>query len=303
MEIIDSVRINFSPDQLFLLNICLAFLMFGIALDIRLQDFRDIFRQPKAPFVGLFSQLILLPILTLFLIYLFAPPASIALGMILISVCPGGNVSNFMVHLAGANTALSVMLTSIVTLGAVVVTPISFSFWSDLIPGAAKLQQSISVSPFDMIKTIVLLIFLPLVAGMSCNHYLPKLTAKVRRPIRILSIVIFMSFVIVAMYSNYDNIIKYVSLVFLIVLVHNTLGFLMGYGFARLNRLSKRDARAVSIETGIQNSGLALILIFNFFNGIGGMAMIAAWWGIWHLISGFGLASWWASRSKKTPSS
>ncbi|MEM9920040.1 MAG: bile acid:sodium symporter family protein [Bacteroidota bacterium] len=296
MELIDSIRINFSPDQLFLLNICLAFLMFGVALDIKVQDFRDIFKQPRAPFVGLFSQLILLPILTIVLVYLFAPPASIALGMILISVCPGGNVSNFMVHIAGANTALSVMLTSIVTLGAVVITPFSFTFWSELIPGATKLQQSIAVNPTDMVRTIILLIFLPLIAGMALNHFLPKLTEKIRKPIRTLSIAIFLGFVVAAMYSNYDNIINYVGLVFFIVLIHNTLGFLLGYSFARLNKLNRRDARAVSIETGIQNSGLALILIFNFFNGIGGMAMIAAWWGIWHLISGFGLASWWARR-------
>ena len=294
MDKLDAVAINFNPDQLFVLNICLAILMFGVALDIRVSDFKYILRHPKAPLVGLISQLILLPILTLLLIYLFRPPTSLALGMVLVGVCPGGNVSNFMVHLSKANAALSVCLTSIVTLAAIVVTPLSFSFWSSFIPDMNAIQQTIHVSPIDMLKTIVTLILIPLVIGMWLNHYRPQFTSRIKRPIRILSIILFLGFVLVAISKNYDNIVNYLGVVFFIVLVHNSLGFLLGYIFARLNKLPKYDARSISIETGIQNSGLALILIFNFFNGLGGMAMIAAWWGIWHLIAGFALASWWS---------
>ena len=126
MDNLDAIVINFSEDQLTILNICLAFLMFGVALDIKISDFKEIFRQPKAPIVGLISQLVLLPLLTLALIYILKPPTSLALGMVLIGVCPGGNVSNFAVHLAGANAALSVMLTSIVTLSAIFITPFYF---------------------------------------------------------------------------------------------------------------------------------------------------------------------------------
>jgi len=293
MENIDAVRINFNPDQLLVLNLCLAFLMFGVALNIKLVDFRDIFRSPKAPIVGLVSQWILLPILTLALAMLFHPAPSIALGMILIGVCPGGNVSNFMVHLAKANAALSVMLTSISTLAAVVVTPLAFTFWSDFIPGTEHLKEVIYVDPQKMVITIIQLVFVPLVIGMAVNHYFPNLTKKIERPVRILSIVIFFSFVLFAAIGNWDNIANYLHIVFWIVLVHNTLGLTLGYSVARLSKLPQNDRRAISIETGIQNSGLGLILIFNFFDGIGGMAMIAAWWGIWHLISGFFLAMWW----------
>ncbi len=294
METLDAVRINFNPDQLFVLNICLAILMFGVALDIRMSDFRYVIRHPKAPIVGLISQLLLLPLLTLLLIYLFAPPLSLALGMVLVGVCPGGNVSNFMVHMARANAALSVSLTSIVTLGAIVITPLSFAFWSSMIPGSEGTQQELYVHPMDMVKTIVTLILIPLIAGMWLNQFRPGFTEKIKKPIRILSIVLFLGFVIAAIASNFENIVQYLGVVFFIVLVHNSLGFLLGYTFARLNRLPLYDARAISIETGIQNSGLALILIFNFFGGLGGMAMIAAWWGIWHLIAGFALASWWS---------
>lgn len=297
METIDAVRINFNPEQLTLLNICLAFLMFGVALDIKVSDFRYIVRHPKMALVGLSSQLLLLPVLTILLARFFDPPASIALGMVLIASCPGGNVSNFMVHLSKANAALSVMLTSITTISAVVLTPLAFSFWSGFIPGTAALRERIYVDPFDMVLTIIQLIFLPLIAGMFINHRFEQIASKIRKPIKIFSILIFLSFVVFAMIGNYQNIIDHVGKVFMIVLVHNSLGFLLGYSWAKLFKLRSNDARAISIETGIQNSGLGLILIFNFFDGIGGMAMITAWWGIWHLISGFLLAMWWSRKA------
>ena len=298
MEAIDLVKINFSPDQLILLNVCLAFLMFGVALDIRLSDLKRVFTQPKAGAVGLTCQLLLLPILTVGMVYLFRPPTSMALGMILIGVCPGGNVSNFAVHLSGANAALSVSLTSIVTLGAIVITPLAFYFWSGFVPGIDVLPQNLSVNPIDMFKTVFVLILVPLSIGVYINMQHENFANKIKRPIRILSILIFLSFVVFASLGNWDNIMAHIGKVFLIVLVHNSLALMMGYGVARLARLPAYDARAISIETGIQNSGLALILIFNFFDGLGGLAMIAAWWGIWHLISAFALASWWGRGSR-----
>lgn len=296
MEAIDSIRINFNPDQLILLNICLAFLMFGVALDIKISDFKYILKKPKIALIGLSSQLLLLPILTVLLARFFDPPSSVALGMVLIAACPGGNVSNFMVHLSKANAALSVMLTAITTISAVILTPIAFNFWSGFIPGTEALRATISVDTFDMIKTIIQLIFIPLILGMYINHQYESFAGKIRKGVKVFSILIFLSFVVFAMIGNYENIIDHVGKVFWIVLVHNSLGFLLGYSWSRLFKLKKRDARAISIETGIQNSGLGLILIFNFFDGIGGMAMITAWWGIWHLVSGFTLAMFWQRR-------
>ena len=267
--------------------------MFGVALDIRLSDFARIIKNPKAPLVGLCSEYLLLPILTLILIAIFKPAPSIALGMVLISTCPGGSVSNFMVHMSKGNAALSVMLTSITTLGAIVITPIAFAFWSAQVESTEALRSTISVEARDMFSTIVQLVFIPVSIGMFVNHRFPKLTAKIERPVSLLSILIFLGFVVFAIAGNFENIKNYLYLVFLVVLVHNGLSLAMGYGFARMWRLSKRDSRAVSIETGIQNTGLGLILVFNFFDGLGGMAMILAWWGIWHLISGFILSLWW----------
>lgn len=297
MENIDAIQINFSPDQLLLLNVCLAFIMYGVALDIKFSDFKYLVDHPKAIVVGLCAQLILLPLLTYAIILLFEPATSIALGMILIGVCPGGNVSNFATHLAKANVALSVSLTSFVTLGAIILTPLSFTFWSGHIPNTANLAQNIYVSPVNMANTIITLIALPLFFGMWTTYKFPSFSLKIKGTIRKLSILIFILFVLFAVVGNFQNIIDHLGKVFFLVLIHNSLALSMGYYFARINQLSHKDAQAISIETGIQNSGLALILIFNFFDGMGGMAMIAAWWGIWHLISGFTLATWWNFRN------
>lgn len=296
MENIDLIHINFNQNQLTLLNICLAFIMFGIALDIRLSDFGRLIKQPKTPLIGLISEYILLPILTIILVYAFRPPTSIALGMVLIAVCPGGSVSNFMVHLSKGNAALSVMLTSVTTLGAIIVTPLAFAFWTSFIPNIGDFEQNIHVGVWDMVKTIVQLVFIPVAIGMFVNYKFPVTTKKIERPIQILSMVIFFCFVIFAIRGNYQNIINYVYIVFWIVLVHNGLSLLMGYVFAKLNKQAELDARAIAIETGIQNTGLGLILVFNFFDGIGGMAFIVAWWGVWHLISGCGLAFYWRNK-------
>lgn len=294
MQDIDLHSFEFNTDQLFLLNICLAFLMFAVALDIKISDFKKVLQHPKAALVGLTSQLILLPLLSVAMVYVFRPASSIALGMMLIAACPGGNVSNYAVHLSKGNTALSILLTSITTVSAIVLTPLAFGLWSQLIPEANNISISVEVS--QMIQTIFLLIFVPLSLGMASNHFLPKLTEKINKPVKALAMIIFISFAVVAIYTKFDDLRAYVHWVFLIVLVHNALALMMGYGFARINKLDEYTCRSVSIETGIQNTGLALILIFNFFEGLGGMAIIAAWWGIWHLISGFALATYWGRR-------
>ncbi len=294
MENIDDIRINFNPDQLLILNLCLGFLMFGVALDLRPDQFWSLLQKPRKPLIGLFSQWVLLPVLTLGLIVLFRPAPSLALGMLLVSVCPGGNVSNFAVHLAGANAALSVMMTTVSTLGAVVLTPFLFVQLAPLVLGGGGNVQAISVPFLDIVSTIVQLVLIPLLLGMALNHRFPEVTEKIRKPVRYFSLAIFVGFVLVALYSNYENISRYLKIVFLLVLVHNAAALLCGYWFAKLNGLVRYDARAISIETGIQNSGLGLILIFNFFDGLGGMALIAAWWGIWHLISVFFLSILWS---------
>ncbi len=298
MEIIDTIRINFDDSALKIMNLSLAFMMFGVALDMSLKDFKRIVEFPKAVMIGLSSQLILLPIATLIFLYFWDPWVSISLGLVLVSVCPGGNVSNFAVHLAKGNAALSVTMTSVVTLSAIVITPTMFAFWAGFVPEADEILKKIHLDPVRIILIIVQLIFIPLVLGMAASHYFPKIIAKIKKPIKTLSIIIFAAFIIGSLLGNYENIINHLHYVFLIVIVHNIMAFIIGYFWASAWKLEERDRRAISIETGIQNAGLGLILIFNFFDGIGGMTLVAAWWGIWDLISSFSLSLFW---SRKMP--
>jgi len=267
MEAIDLIKINFDESKLVLLNWCLGFLMFGVALDIQLKDFKELLKSPKVTIVALTSQLFLLPLLTLSLVFILNPGPSLALGMILLGVCPGGNVSNYMVHIAKANTALSVTLTSITTLSAIIITPLAFWFWMSFLDIPESMAQEIKVDPLQMFKTISLLIALPLFLGLGARHYFSDFVVKIKKGVGIASMLIFLSFVVFAILGNLENIQNHVVKVFWIVLFHNALGFLMGFGWAQIMGLKDRDVQTVSIETGIQNSGLGLILIFNFFGG------------------------------------
>ena len=299
MEDIDKLVINFDEGQLLLLNICLGFLMFGIALDLSLKDFKKVLQEPKGIMVGLTSQLILLPLFTLLLIYIMQPSFSIQLGMLLVASCPGGNVSNYMVHRAAGNTALSITMTSIVTLAAVVITPLSFWAWTNILNTPPDFATDISVNFLKMVKIIIQIIVIPLAIGMLISHRLPRIKDIIIKPIKIFSLLLLIGIIIFALIGNTNIIKSHLGSVFFLVLIHNGLAYVLGYQFARSFKLDIRDRRAISIETGIQNSGLGLILIFNYFAGLGGMALVAAWWGVWDIISGFLLANYWSHSKTK----
>ena len=296
MQSVDAVQIQFSPEALVVLNGILALLMFSIALDIRIADFRQLFVQPKAAVVGLFSQYIYLPVLTLILIYLLIEHPSIALGMVLLAVCPGGSVSNYATYLARANTALSVMLTAITTLAAAIVTPLAFAFWQGWLPDEMQRQISLSLNFWDMAITVFFLVLVPVITGVALNEYKASIANRLRKPFKILSGGIFILFVIGAVYSNLAELKEYLHTIFFTTLLHNGLALLGGYWIARGAGLGEMNRRTVSLETGLQNSGLGMTLVFTFFPEYGGMALVLAWWGVWHLISGFSLAWVWGQR-------
>lgn len=292
----DEVTLNFNSEGLLLLNFLLGFIMFGVALDLKIEDFKRVLLNPKASIIGLISQWVILPIITIFLIYVFDPQPSIALGMILVACCPGGNISNFISKLSGGNAALSVSLTALTTSAAIFMTPFSFAFWASFISSTDGLMSNISLNIWDMLSTIIYLIVIPVVVGVAFARYKPTIANKIRKPINVLSIVIFAAFVVVAFMKNADYFVEYIHLIFIIVLFHNGLAFLSGYLMGKAAGLEESERKAISIETGIQNSGLGLVLIFNFFDGIGGMAIVAGWWGIWHIIAGLIIAAIWSNK-------
>jgi bile acid:Na+ symporter, BASS family len=293
---VDEVMLNFDPTSLLILNIAIGLIMFGIALDVRVEDLRSVFAVPKAPLIGLGAQFLLLPAATFALTRIIDPLPSIALGMILVGCCPGGNISNIITHLAKGNTGLSIGMTGVSTMLAAVLTPLNFAFWGSLNPGTREVLRSVALDPLDLAITIALLLAIPVTAGVLLRLHRPGLAARLYKPMRTVSIVFFLGFIAIAFISNIEHFTELLGVVMLAVFLHNAIALSLGYGAAALGRLVERDRRAVSIEVGIQNSALALVLIFGFFGGLGGMALVAAWWGIWHIIAGLTVASVWARR-------
>ena len=293
---IDQVRLNFSPSSLVALNVVLGFVMFGVALDIRGEDFRRVLRSPKGPLIGLTAQFLLLPAFTFLLTRVISPRPSVALGMILVAACPGGNMSNFFTHHAKGNAALSVSMTAVSTVLAIVMTPLNLSFWGALHPSTRAVLEEVHLDPISLLLTVFMILGIPLLLGMAVASRRPRWAERLRRPMKIFSLVAFSVFIVGALAANWTYFLHYVGYVALAVAAHNALGLSLGYGSARLLRASRYDARAISIEVGIQNSALGLVLIFSYFHGLGGMAIVAAWWGVWHLVSGLTLSSYWSRR-------
>ena len=291
VEDIDAVVLNFSSTSLNVLNLVLAIVMFSIALELKPSDFQRLFRAPKALMTGVVSQFILLPALTFCLVLVTNPQPSIALGLILVSACPGGNISNFITHRAGGNSALSVSLTAFSTVAAIFLTPANIAFWGSLYGPTRAILLETAIDPMSVAITVGLLLVLPLCLGMLLNVKRPDITARLRTPLQYVSMGIFITFVVLALASNWQLFLQYATAVAALVFLHNALALAAGYTAATFAGLSAFDRRSITIETGIQNSGLGLILIFGFFNGLGGMAVVAAFWGMWHILSGIFLAS------------
>lgn len=297
---IDTIQINFNETALLIMNIVIGFIMFGVALDLQVSDFKRSLKTPKPALIGLACQFFLLPAITFVLVLIIQPLPSIALGLFLVAACPGGNLSNFLTHLAKGNTPLSISMSAISTVLAIVMTPLNTMFWASLYPPTKEIMTSFSISVGDMFITIFFMLGLPLILGMYIRKIMPTFAARFNQIMMKLSIVIFVLFVIVMVANNFDAFMDNVGAVVWVVIIQNALAISIGYFASRALKVVDRDRRAIAIEVGIQNSGLGLVLIFNFFGGLGGMALVAAFWGIWHIISGLIIATYWSRRAPET---
>jgi BASS family bile acid:Na+ symporter len=291
---LDQANITLSAGALWVLNGALALVMFGIALNLKVSDFRRLFQYPKSVFVGLSAQFILLPFVTFVLVYLIDPQPSVALGMFLVSCCPGGVVSNFYSFLAQGNAALSITLTAIASLSAIAITPLNFAILGSFYEPTANILRTISLSPLEMVHLILLVIGVPIALGIWVNRRWAVFAERISKGFKIGSILFFTFLVVLVLYENRGMFQDYIEYVVGLVILHNLIALSIGYIWGRTWRLSLSDIRSVTIETGIQNSAIALLLILTFFDGLGGMAILAACWGLWHLISGLLVASAWS---------
>lgn len=287
---IDQVRLNFNPQGLLVINAAIGLMMFGVALDLKLEDFKRVVVAPKAPGIGLIAQFILLPAFTFLLTLIIRPHPSMALGMILVAACPGGNLSNIITYLARGNCAVSISMTAVSSAAAIFMTPFNLSLWGRMNPATEAILRQVSLSPQDVFVTIFVILGIPLAAGLTVSRFIPNLADKVRKPFKVFSLGFFILIVCGALAANWQYFLAYVGMVVFAVFLHNLLALNLGYWSGRLFGLAERDCRAVSIEVGIQNSALGLVLVFNFFEGLGGMAILVAWWGIWHIIAGLSAA-------------
>ncbi|HHC79567.1 MAG TPA: bile acid:sodium symporter family protein [Flavobacteriia bacterium] len=299
-KILDNLKLNFDDNGLWALYIALAIIMFGVSLEITTEDFRRLFKNPRLVLIGIFSQFVLFPLITFTLVNIINPTPSIALGMILVAACPGGNISNFLTHLSGGNTALSISLTAFATLVAIIMTPLNLAFWGNLYEPTAQILRTVEMNPFELTKLVTLILGVPLFLGMLYRKYRPTSAVRIAKILKPISVFILMLFIAVAFYNNLDIFTEYIQYVIYLVILHNFLGLLGGFYFAKMMKLSYRNQKTMALETGIQNSGLGLLLVFAFFDGLGGMALCVAFWGIWDILSGLVIASYWSKKSKST---
>ena len=296
---IDAIKINFDTSGLWVLNIAIAIIMFGVALGISIEDFKRLFKNPKILFVGVFSQFFLLPAFTFLAILIIKPHPSFALGMMMIAACPGGNVSNFFSKMAGGNAALSVSLTAFATLICIFMTPFNLQFWGSLYEPTNVILETVELNWVDLLKLVSLILGIPLFFGMLINHYHSVMAEKIEKVLKPLSMLVFIALIFIAFSQNLDVFKNHIHHVAILVIAHNIFAFILGYFTAKSFGLNKQDTKTIAIETGIQNGGLGLLLIFGFFDGLGGMALLAAFWGIWDVFSGILLATYWGRKSQQ----
>ncbi|TDF38242.1 bile acid:sodium symporter family protein [Alteromonadaceae bacterium M269] len=296
----DNVSINFNPESLLILNIILALLMLGVSLSLKVDDFTRVLKKPLAPAIGLLCQFIILPAFTYALTQLLDMAPSIALGMILVSSCPGGVFSNVITFIGKGNVATSVSMTAISSLSAVIMTPFNLTFYASLDPQTSEILSDVGISFSDVFTLIIMVLGLPLATGMYVGHRFPAIERASVKPLRKLSLIVFIGFVFIAFINNANLFAEYWPVFLWLVILHNGCALLLGNLSARLFKLQPDDRRAITFEVGIQNSGLGLVLLFTFMPNIGGAMMITAFWGVWHLVTGSTLAFIW---SRKAPDS
>jgi BASS family bile acid:Na+ symporter len=296
---IDDVVLNFTPGTLIVLNVVLGLIMFGIALDTAPEDFKVVARKPKPFVIAILAQLVILPAVTFALTLILPVTPSMALGMILVACCPPGNISQVLTHRSGGNVALSVSMTAVSNLIYIVVLPLSVAFWGSLHPTARTLLTRVELNPWQMLLDIFLIIGLPFLAGLAIRARFPRFALRVQPFVKWFSLLALVGFIVAALAGNWAYFIAFLGVILVVVAIHDAVALAIGYGTAVVGGLGTRERKAMTFEVGIRNAGLGLGLVFTFFGGLGGMAIVAGWWGIWDIIAGLIVASLWALHTKR----
>lgn len=285
--------------QQLILSLVLATMVFAVALEVKPDDFRRVMRTPRAVLCGLIPQFILLPVGTWLATLALDLPPNIEVAMILVASCPGGSLSNVVTHFGRGNTALSVSISAAASLIALVATPFNFSWMVARNPNTASWLKVLAIDPSDIWISLVLLLALPMSLGLIVATRFPGFTAKIQKPLANFALFMLLAFIVAGLFKERQLLNFALLPLLLIVVLHNASGLFFGWITSIAMRISERDRRAVMIEGGMQNAGLALGIIAVQFNSDLGMVTLASLWGIWHIVSGMTLATFWRRKDAK----
>jgi BASS family bile acid:Na+ symporter len=285
--------------QQLILSLVLATMVFAVALEVKGDDFRRVAQTPKAVICGLIPQFILLPVGTWLATLMLDLPPNVEVAMILVASCPGGSLSNVVTHYGRGNTALSVSVSAVASVIALFATPFNFSWMVASNPNTAQWLKVLAIDPSDIWLSLVLLLALPMSLGLVVASRLPALTARIRKPLSNFALFMLLAFIVAGLFKERQLLNMALLPLLLIVVLHNACGLFFGWITSVAMGVSVRDRRAVMIEGGMQNAGLALGIIAVQFNSDLGMVTIASLWGIWHIVSGMTLATIWRRHDAK----
>ena len=263
----------------------LAGVMFTMGLTLKAADFKRILEDPRPIIVGVLLQFILMPLLAVVLAKMFGLSNQLTAGLVLVGCCAGGTASNVISYLARADLALSISMTVCSTLVGVVATPLLTGFY---------LATTINVDTIGMLVSIIQIVLIPVLAGITLSHFFPELIRPLTPALPALSILIILTIIAIVVALNSDSLLEVGALTLVAVVLHNLSGMCGGFYLSRLMGFDTRQSHTIAIEVGMQNSGLGVALALEFFSATA--ALPGALFSVWHNISGSLLASQWSRK-------
>jgi BASS family bile acid:Na+ symporter len=277
------------------LSLVLATMVFSVALELKPADFRRVADAPKAVLAGLIPQFVLLPVATWAATLALPLPANVEAAMILVAACPGGALSNVITHLGRGNTALSVSISAVASVLALVLTPLNFTWMVSTNPVTAGWLKTLAIDASDIWFSLLALLAVPMALGLWFGHQYPAATARIRPVLSRFAVAALLAFIALGLWRERQLLTAQLLPTLGLVIGHNAMGLALGWLCAAAFGLAARDRRAITIEGGMQNSGLALGIIAVQFGADLGMVIVASLWGIWHIVSGLTLVALWRS--------
>lgn len=270
-------------------NYLLMIVMFGMGLTLKFEDFKVVFTRPKDIIIGAVAQFTIMPLLAFLLSMIFKLPPELAVGVILVGTCPGGTSSNVMTYLAKGDVPLSVGMTSVSTILAPIATPLLTLLYAG---------QKVDVNAVNMFISIVQVVIIPIGLGFIINKFFHKFTNHIKEILPLISVLAIVSIVAAVVSANSSRLMQVGYLIIIVVMLHNCLGYLLGFIVAKALRLNNAKCKAISIEVGMQNSGLAASLAATHFASMPLATVPGAIFSVWHNISGSIVANIMASKMK-----